>query len=112
MHAWDLRLRRVTARSRLRAPPCCFPTRLTPSAHLILAISELIYFRDTQPTCAPIPNASSASFASRLHSHGSGSGWFAIPFPYDSFIHYFTPVYPDAIQAKPPAPHREVLRLQ
>jgi len=25
-------------------------------------------------------------------------------FRYDSFIDYFTPVYPDAIQAKPPAP--------
>jgi hypothetical protein len=32
-------------------------------------------------------------------SHGSRSGWFATPFLYDSFIHYFTPVYPDAIQA-------------
>ncbi len=31
-------------------------------------------------------------------SHGSGSGWFATPFLYDSFIRYFTPVYPDAIQ--------------
>jgi len=29
-----------------------------------------------------------------------GQDGFAIPFLYDSFIHYFTPVYPDAIQAK------------
>jgi len=29
-----------------------------------------------------------------------GSGGIATPFLYDSFIHYFTPVYPDAIQAK------------
>ena len=50
----------------------------------------------------PLSNASSA--ASRPPSHGSGSRWFAIPFLYDSFIHYFTPVYPDAIQAEPPAP--------
>ncbi len=30
----------------------------------------------------------------------SGPGWFAIRFPYESFIHYSTPVYPDAIQPK------------
>ena len=40
----------------------------------------------------PLPNASRAAFASLPPSHGSGSGWFAIPFLYDSFIHYFTPV--------------------
>jgi segregation and condensation protein A len=45
----------------------------------------------------PLPNASSASLPPP--SHGSRSGWFATPFLYDSFIHYFTPVYPDAIQA-------------
>jgi len=28
-----------------------------------------------------------------------GQDGFATPFLYDSFIHYFTPVYPDAIQA-------------
>jgi len=28
-----------------------------------------------------------------------GQDGFASPFLYDSFIHYFTPVYPDAIQA-------------
>ena len=44
----------------------------------------------------PQANASSASLPPP--SHGSGSGWFATPFLYDSFIHYFTPVYPDAIQ--------------
>jgi hypothetical protein len=38
-------------------------------------------------------------------SHGSGSGWFATPFLYESFIHYFTPVYPDAIQTRVSAPH-------
>ena len=46
----------------------------------------------------PQANASSASLPPP--SHGSGSGWFATPFLYDSFIHYFTPVYPDAIQAE------------
>jgi len=35
--------------------------------------------------------------ALRLATHDSGSGWFATPFPYDSFIHYSTPVYPGAL---------------
>jgi hypothetical protein len=30
--------------------------------------------------------------------HGSKSGWFATRFLYNSFIHYFKPVYPEAIQ--------------
>ena len=46
----------------------------------------------------PLANASSASLPPP--SHGPGSGWFATPFLHDSFIHYFTPVYPDAIQAE------------
>jgi hypothetical protein len=45
----------------------------------------------------PLANASGASLPPP--SHGPGSGWFATPFQYDSCIHYFTPVYPDAIQA-------------
>ena len=44
----------------------------------------------------PLPNASRASL--RPPSHGSGPGWFATPFLYDSFIHSSTPVYPDAIK--------------
>ena len=48
----------------------------------------------------PLAHASSASFPPPLH--GSGSGWIATPFLHDSFIHDFTPVYPDVIQAKPP----------
>jgi hypothetical protein len=31
--------------------------------------------------------------------HDSGSGWFAKPFLYDSFIHYSTPVYPGALRS-------------
>jgi hypothetical protein len=38
--------------SRCRAPPYCLPVRLTPSAPMVLLISELINFRDTQPACA------------------------------------------------------------
>jgi hypothetical protein len=32
-------------------------------------------------------------------SHGWGQDGSLFLFLYDSFIHYFTPVYPDAIQA-------------
>jgi hypothetical protein len=60
-------------------------------------------FRSSIPSLhIPLSNASSA--ASRLPSHGSGPGWFATPFLYDSFIHYSTPVYPDAIQPRLAAP--------
>ena len=42
MHAWGLRLRSACgALARYRAPQYCLPVRLTPSAPLILAISEL-----------------------------------------------------------------------
>ena len=54
----------------------------------------------------PLSNASRAMLPPP--SHGSGSGWFATPFLYDSFIHYFTPIYPDAIRA--PAPARSLIR--
>ena len=52
---------------------------------LVAIISQL----NTLPACAPV-NASMA--ASRLATHDSGSGWLAMPFLYDSFIHYSTPV--------------------
>src|ERR1700680_3520396 len=52
---------------------------------LIAIISQL----STLPACAPV-NASMA--ASRLATHDSGSGWLAMPFLCDSFIHYSTPV--------------------
>ena len=35
--------------------------------------------------------------ALRLATHDSGSGWFATPFLYDSFIHNSMPVYPGAL---------------
>ena len=57
---------------------------------LIAIISQL----NTLPACAPV-NASMAAL--RLATHDSGSGWFATPFLYDSFIHYSTPVYPGAL---------------
>jgi len=49
---------------------------------------------NTQPAGAPV-NASMAAL--RLTMHDSGSGWFAKPSLYDSFIHYPTPVYPGAL---------------
>src|ERR1700747_1008123 len=59
----------------------------------------------------PLSNASTAVL--RPPSHGSRSGWFATPFLCDSFIHYFTPVYPDAIQAQTPALHgKPVFEMQ
>ena len=51
---------------------------------------------DALPTCAPV-NASRSAL--RLTAHDSGSGWFANPFLYDSFIHYSTPVYPGALRS-------------
>jgi len=39
-----------------------------------------------------------------------GQDGFATPFLYDSFIHYFTPVYPDAIQAGMPVPQNRGYR--
>ena len=71
---------------------------MLPSAMLVdvgtptAIISQL----NTLPACAPV-NASMA--ASRLAMHDSGSGWFAGPFLYDSFIHYSTPVYPGALSS-------------
>jgi hypothetical protein len=42
--------------------------------------------------------------ALRLPSHGSGPGWFATPFLYDSRIHRSTPVYPDANRPETDSP--------
>jgi hypothetical protein len=57
---------------------------------LVAIISQL----NTLPACAPV-NASRTTL--RSATHDSGSGWFATPFLYDSFIHYSTPVYPGAL---------------
>jgi hypothetical protein len=98
MNAWGLRLRRARdALAKYRAPQCCLPVSLTPSAPVILAISELTI--SGYPACmCPCPTLQVRGCPPP--SPGSGSGWFATPFPYDSFIHYFTPVYPDTIQAE------------
>ena len=105
VHAWGLRLRSAcVALALYRASQCCLPVSLTPSAPLILAFSELTISGYPAYTC-PYPTLQVRGFPPP--SHGLGSGWFATPFLYDSFIHYFTPVYPNAIQASEPAPQSE-----
>src|SRR5256885_13894617 len=59
---------------------------------LVAIISQL----NALPACAPV-NASMVAL--RLATHDSGSGWFATPFLYDSFIHNSTPVYPGALRS-------------
>jgi hypothetical protein len=61
---------------------------------LVAIISQL----NTRPACAP---ANASLPALRLTTHDSGSGWFATPFLYDSFIHDSTPVYPGALSILP-----------
>jgi len=67
-----------------------------PSACLdgVGTLKAIISQLNTLPACAPI-NASMTAL--RLATHDSGSGWFARPFLYDSFIHNSTPVYPGAL---------------
>ena len=69
---------------------------MTPSALLILAISELTTSGYPAYMC-PCPTLQVRGCAHRPHM-ARGQDGFASPFLYDSFIHYFTPVYPDAIQ--------------
>ena len=90
MHAWGLRLRRVL-RTLARARPPVLPSALRNDVGTLVAIISQL---NTRPACAPV-NASMAAL--RLATHDSGSGWFATPFLYDSFIHNSTPVYPGAL---------------
>jgi hypothetical protein len=91
MHAWGLRLRSVRRTLALAHPPVLPSAVRNDVGTLVAIISQL----NTLPACAPV-NASMA--ASRLTTHDSGSGWFATPFLYDSFIHNSTPVYPGALR--------------
>jgi hypothetical protein len=68
------------------APPAVLPSVMCHGVGTLIAIISQL---NTLPACAPV-NASMA--ASRLAMHDSGSGWFATPFLYDSFIHDSTPV--------------------
>src|SRR5450631_567487 len=68
------------------SPPAVLPSV---SCHGVGTLIAIISQLNTLPACAPV-NASMA--ASRLTTHDSGSGWLAMPFLCDSFIHYSTPV--------------------
>src|SRR5450759_3572039 len=82
--------------SHLRAPRCCLPHCLTPSAPRFLRFRTSL-LRDTQPTYAPVQRFKCGVTAALAWL---GVRMVATPFLYDSFFHYFTPVYPDAIQAE------------
>jgi hypothetical protein len=85
MHAWGLRLRSVLQTLAMAHPPVLPSAIRNDVGTLVAIISQL----NTQPACAPV-NASMVAL--RLATHDSGSGWFATPFLYDSFIHNSTPV--------------------
>jgi len=90
MHAWGLRLRSVLRRLAMASLPVLPSAMLNDVGTLVAIISQL----NALPACAPV-NASMVAL--RLATHDSGSGWFATPFLYDSFIHNSTPVYPGAL---------------
>ena len=90
MHAWGLRLRSVLRRLAMASLPVLPSAMLNDVGTLVAIISQL----NALPACAPV-NASMVAL--RLATHDSGPGWFATPFPYDSFIHNSTPVYPGAL---------------
>ena len=90
MHARGLRLREVQRMLAIAHPPVLPSAMLNDVGTPVAIISQL----NTLPACAPI-NASMAAL--RLATHDSGSGRFATPFLYDSFIHNSTPVYPGAL---------------
>ena len=85
MHAWGLRLRRVL-RMLAMTHPSVWPSV---TGHGVGTLVAIISQLNTLPACAPV-NASMTAL--RPATHDSGPGWLAVPFPYDSFIHYSTPV--------------------
>jgi DNA polymerase V len=65
---------------------------MLPSASLNgVGIPNDISQLDTWPACTPV-NASPSTL--RSPTHDSGPMWLAGPSSYDSFIHYFLPVFP------------------
>ena len=71
--------------SRYRCPRWRLPLSPTASASRRMFLSRL----NTRPARAPV-NASTRSL--QAAPHDSGSAWVATPSPYDSFIHYTSPV--------------------
>src|SRR5436190_23982762 len=80
------------------AHPSVWPSLLGNGVGTPIAFSSQLH---TLPACTPV-NASMAAL--RLATHDSGPGWVATPFPYDSFIHTSTPVYPGALPNHLPLP--------
>ena len=76
----------------LTHPPVLPSAMLNDVGTPVAIISQL----NTLPAFTPV-NASMAAL--RLAMHDSGPGWIATPFPYDSFIHNSTPVYPGALSS-------------
>src|ERR1700730_2450630 len=91
-HAWGLRLRSFRRTLAMAHPPALPSAIRNDVGTLVAIISQL----NALPACAPV-NASMVAL--RLATHDSGSGWFATPFLYDSFIHNSTPVYPGALRS-------------
>ena len=87
------------------SPPAVLPSVTCHGVGTLIAIISQL---NTLPACAPV-NASMA--ASRLATHDSGSGWLAMPFLCDSFIHYSTPDYPGAPTVHA-GPHTAVRRVK
>lgn len=85
MHARGLRLRGVFRALALTLPSVSPSAMLNDVGTPVAIISQL----NTLPACAPV-NASMAAL--RLATHDSGSGWFATPFLWGSFIPNFPPV--------------------
>jgi hypothetical protein len=75
------------------AHPLVLPSAMLNDVGIPIAIISQL---NTLPACTPV-NASMAAL--RLATHDSGPGWIATPFPYDSFIHNSTPVYPGALSS-------------
>src|SRR5689334_8546065 len=92
IHAWGLRLRSVRRTLAIAHPPVLPSAIRNDVGTLVAIISQL----NALPACAPV-NASMVAL--RLATHDSGSGWFATPFLWDSFIHNSTPVYPGALRS-------------
>src|ERR1700733_12553753 len=72
---------------------CCLPPAPTASASRRMCLSRL----NTRPVRSPV-NASTPLL--RAAPHDSGPVWIATPSPYDSFIHYTSPVFTGAPEPK------------
>jgi len=93
MHAWGSQRLREVLRMLAITHPSVLPSAMLNDVGTPVAILSQL---NTLPACTPV-NASMAAL--RLAAHDSGPRWIATPFPYDSFIHNSTPVYPGALSS-------------